>query len=112
MKGTGIHAASHSLDLPTEWPHELEDTCGCDDCHRRSGASSTNPSAHAAHGAIAVQLSDFIVAGQLAAKIDKVSNVVETTAALERHAQYQRLIKDGDLLLNRIQKLSKIVDVE
>ena len=59
-----------------------------------------------------VQLSDFIVTQQLTAKIDKVSNVVETTPALERHAQYQRLIKEGDLLLNRIQKLSKIVDVE
>jgi hypothetical protein len=30
----------------------------------------------------------------------------------KRHANYQALIKQGDLLLNRIQKLSKIVDVE
>ena len=58
------------------------------------------------------QLSEFIVTGRLAAKIDKVSNVVETVGAFERQSNYNTLIKEGDLLLNRIQKLSKVVDVE
>jgi 26S proteasome regulatory subunit N7 len=58
------------------------------------------------------QVSEFIVAGRLAAKIDKEAAVVETVPAFERHANYKQLIKEGDLLLNRIQKLSKVVDVE
>ena len=62
--------------------------------------------------ATAPQISDFIVAGRLTAKIDKVARVIETAPRFERHARYHALIKDGDLLLNRIQKLSKIVDVE
>lgn len=52
------------------------------------------------------------MAGRLTAKIDKVARVIETAPRFERHARYHSLIKDGDLLLNRIQKLSKIVDVE
>jgi 26S proteasome regulatory subunit N7 len=59
-----------------------------------------------------MQVSDFIVTGRLNAKIDKVANVIETAPSFERTAQYQALIKEGDLLLNRLQKLSKIVDVE
>jgi 26S proteasome regulatory subunit N7 len=58
------------------------------------------------------QVSNFIVAQRLAAKIDRVAGTVETTVLDKRHANYQALIKQGDLLLNRIQKLSKIVDVE
>ena len=58
------------------------------------------------------QISNFIVEGRLPAKIDKVANVIETTRTDARHAMYQQCIKQGDLLLNRVQKLSKIVDVE
>ena len=59
-----------------------------------------------------MQVSNFIVEGRLTAKIDKVANVIETTRSDARHNLYQQCIKQGDLLLNRIQKLSKIVDVE
>jgi 26S proteasome regulatory subunit N7 len=59
-----------------------------------------------------VQVSDFIVASRLNAKIDKAANVIETAPSFERTTHYQALIKEGDLLLNRLQKLSKIVDVE
>eukprot|EP01025_Chloroclados_australasicus_P005748 TRINITY_DN11804_c0_g1_i2.p1 TRINITY_DN11804_c0_g1~~TRINITY_DN11804_c0_g1_i2.p1 ORF type:complete len:135 (+),score=9.55 TRINITY_DN11804_c0_g1_i2:41-406(+) len=58
------------------------------------------------------EISNLIVSGRLAAKIDKVQAVIETVVLDERHANYQQLIKQGDLLLNRIQKLSKIVDIE
>ena len=118
------------------------------------------------------ELADFIVAGRLTAKIDKVAGVVETNrcvnlslslllddvASLEalssqfcrmncailltthssgvlhlveqavqgqfcadklvpcrpdaKNAQYQQTIKHGDLLLNRLQRLSKVVDLE
>lgn len=58
------------------------------------------------------ELVDFIVPGRLHASIDKVSAVIETNRPDEKNAQYQDTIKKGDLLLNRIQKLSKIIDVE
>lgn len=58
------------------------------------------------------ELSDFIVAGRIPAKIDRVSGVVETNRPDAKNALYQQSIKHGDLLLTRLQKLSKIVDVE
>lgn len=59
-----------------------------------------------------MQISTFIVEGRLAAKIDKVANVIETNRTKDKHNMYQQCIKQGDALLNRIQKLSKIGDVE
>ncbi|KAI8462724.1 MAG: 26S proteasome subunit RPN7-domain-containing protein [Monoraphidium minutum] len=58
------------------------------------------------------ELADFIVAGRLGAKIDKVSGVVESKRPDARNARYQDVIRRGDLLLNRIQKLSRIIDIE
>jgi 26S proteasome regulatory subunit N7 len=58
------------------------------------------------------ELADFIVAGRLPAKIDKVAGVVETNRPDAKTALYQAAIKQGDLLLNRVQKLSKVVDIE
>lgn len=58
------------------------------------------------------ELVDFIVAGRLPAKIDKVSGVIETNRPDAKNAYYQQTIKQGDLLLNRLQKLAKIIDVE
>ncbi|GMH39437.1 hypothetical protein BSKO_07335 [Bryopsis sp. KO-2023] len=58
------------------------------------------------------EISDFIVAGRLHAKIDKVAGVIETNRPDARNALYQQTIKQGDLLLNRIQKLSKVIDLE
>ncbi|CAK0751867.1 proteasome regulatory particle subunit [Coccomyxa viridis] len=56
------------------------------------------------------ELVEFIVAGRLPAKIDKVAGVIETTRPDAKNAQYQSAIKHGDLLLNRLQKLSKVID--
>jgi 26S proteasome regulatory subunit N7 len=58
------------------------------------------------------ELSNFIVSGRLNAKIDSVSGVVETNRPDAKNALYQTAIKQGDLLLNNIQKLSKVIDME
>ncbi|KAI9009507.1 26S proteasome subunit RPN7-domain-containing protein [Gaertneriomyces semiglobifer] len=56
-------------------------------------------------------LSKYIAAGRLNAVIDKVGGVVETNRPDAKNAQYQATIKQGDLLLNRIQKLSRVINV-
>jgi len=57
------------------------------------------------------ELSRFISAGRLNCKIDKVSNIVETTRPDSKNAKYLATIKQGDLLLNRIQKLSRFINL-
>lgn len=57
------------------------------------------------------ELSHFIAAGRLTAKIDKVGGVIESTQRDSKNVHYQTLIKQGDLLLNRIQKLSRVIDM-
>lgn len=59
-----------------------------------------------------LEMSELIVAGRLNAKIDKVAGVVETSRPDAKSALYIDTIKKGDLLLSRIQKLSKVIDVE
>jgi 26S proteasome regulatory subunit N7 len=58
-----------------------------------------------------LQLSRFIAAGRLTAKIDKFGGVVETNRPDLKNAQYREMIQKGDLLLNRIQKLARVVDL-
>ena len=41
-----------------------------------------------------------------------MAGIVETNRPDAKNALYQDSIKKGDLLLNRIQKLSRIIDVE
>lgn len=55
------------------------------------------------------ELSRFIASGRLSAKIDKPRGIVETNVADAANSSYQDLIKQGDILLNRIQKLSQTV---
>lgn len=57
------------------------------------------------------ELSRFIAAGRLNCKIDMVRGVVETTRPDAKNALYQQTIKQGDLLLNRVQKLSRVIDI-
>ena len=57
------------------------------------------------------ELSRFISSGKLHAKVDKVGDVVESSRPDVKNAQYQALIRSGDLLLNRIQLLVRAVDV-
>lgn len=56
------------------------------------------------------ELSRFIAAGRLNCKIDAVGGAIETTRPDAKNALYHRTIKQGDGLLNRVQKLSRIVD--
>ena len=57
------------------------------------------------------ELSRFIAAGRLHCKIDKVGGIVETNRPDSKNWQYQESIKKGDLLLNRVQKLSRVINI-
>lgn len=57
------------------------------------------------------ELSRFIATSRLNAKIDRVGGMVETNRSDQKNAQYLTVIKKGDLLLNRIQKLARVIDV-
>ena len=57
------------------------------------------------------ELSGFISAGRLSCSIDKVSGIVSSTRPDTKNAQYQAAIKQGDLLLNRVQKLSRVIHI-
>jgi len=55
------------------------------------------------------ELSRFIANGRLHCTIDKVHGIVETTRPSLKNAQYEKVIKQGDVLLNSIQRLSKVL---
>ncbi|XP_023222238.1 26S proteasome non-ATPase regulatory subunit 6-like [Centruroides sculpturatus] len=57
------------------------------------------------------ELARFIAAGRLHCKIDSVGGIVETNRPDSKNYQYQACIKQGDILLNRIQKLSRIINM-
>jgi len=57
------------------------------------------------------ELSRFIASKRISAKIDKVSGVVETNRPDMVNAKYQAVIKQGDALLNRVQKLARAINV-
>ncbi len=55
--------------------------------------------------------SRFIASNRLSAKIDKFGGVILTNRSDVKNAQYREMIQKGDLLLNRIQELSRVVDL-
>jgi len=57
------------------------------------------------------ELCRFIASGRLHAKIDKVGGIVITNRPDSKNAQYQDCIKQGDILLNRVQKLSRVINI-
>ncbi|XP_058795294.1 26S proteasome non-ATPase regulatory subunit 6 [Phymastichus coffea] len=57
------------------------------------------------------ELSRFIAAGRLHCKVDQVGGVVETNRPDSKNWQYQAMVKQGDLLLNRVQKLSRVINI-
>lgn len=57
------------------------------------------------------ELSQFIAMKRLNCKIDKVAGIVMTTRVDKKNSQYQATIKQGDALLNQIQKLSQVVNI-
>ncbi|XP_065630386.1 26S proteasome non-ATPase regulatory subunit 6 homolog, partial [Quercus suber] len=60
---------------------------------------------------IDLELSHFIATGKLHCKIDKVAGVLETNRPDAKNVLYQATIKQGDFPLNRIQKLSRVIDL-
>lgn len=56
------------------------------------------------------EVSHYISAGRLNAKINKVEGAIETNRPNTKEANYQKAIKSGDLLLNSIQKLARVID--
>lgn len=57
------------------------------------------------------ELSRFIANGKLSSKIDKTLGLVESQRPDNRNATYQTIIKQGDTLLNRVQKLSRVINI-
>lgn len=57
------------------------------------------------------ELSRFIASGRINCKIDKVANIIESNRPDLRISEFQRTIKEGDSLINLIQKLSKALDI-
>ncbi|KAI6040572.1 26S proteasome subunit RPN7-domain-containing protein [Pisolithus marmoratus] len=55
------------------------------------------------------ELSRFIANGRLHCTIDKVHGIVETTRPSTKTAQYEKVVKQGDVLLNSVQRLSKVL---
>jgi len=55
------------------------------------------------------ELSSFISSNRLTCKIDKVNGVVEMIRIDKRNEQYQDIMKKGDALLSRVQRLSRII---
>jgi len=60
-------------------------------------------------GWVDAELSRFIAAGRLHASIDKVHGIIETTRPSLKNAQYETVVKKGDVLLNEVQRLSKVL---
>lgn len=55
------------------------------------------------------ELSRFIAAGRLNCVIDKVNGVVLTNKIDQRSEQYQAVLKHGDQIINKMQKLGRII---
>jgi 26S proteasome regulatory subunit N7 len=57
------------------------------------------------------ELCEFIYLGRLTCKIDKVNGVIESCRPDTRSSIFQNIVKNGDFLLNRLQKLARVMDV-
>ncbi|PIL28151.1 hypothetical protein GSI_09688 [Ganoderma sinense ZZ0214-1] len=55
------------------------------------------------------ELSRFIASGRLHCTIDKVNGVVETNRPSLKNAQYETVVRQGDILLSAVQRLSKVL---
>lgn len=58
------------------------------------------------------ELSGFISSGRLSCKLDAVAGVVNSTRPDAKSAQYLATIKQGDFLLNCVQKLSRVINLD
>ena len=55
------------------------------------------------------EISRFIANARLHARIDRVNGIVETTRPSLKSAQYDTVVRQGDVLLNEVQRLSKVL---
>lgn len=55
------------------------------------------------------EVARFIANGRLHARIDRVNGIVETTRPSLKNAQYETVVRQGDVLLNEVQRLSKVL---
>lgn len=55
------------------------------------------------------EVSGFIASGKLGCRVDRVNGVVEAYRPEGRSRLYLQIIKQGDVLLNRIQKLARVL---
>ena len=58
---------------------------------------------------VSSELSRFIASGRLHCTIDKVHGIVEINRPSLKNAQYETVIRQGDILLNSVQRLSKVL---
>ncbi|KAM0748303.1 proteasome 26S subunit [Meredithblackwellia eburnea MCA 4105] len=58
---------------------------------------------------IDADLSRFIAAGRLNCSIDRVNGVVETNRPDAKNARYEAVVKQGDVLLTSVQRLSRVI---
>lgn len=57
------------------------------------------------------ELARFIASRRLNAKINKVSGVVESTRPNTKNAMYEDVLRRGDALMSRVQRLARALDV-
>ena len=57
------------------------------------------------------ELSNFISQGRLNAKIDKVSGIIECSQNEQNIDLYQTTIRESDILISKIHKLSKLLEI-
>lgn len=57
------------------------------------------------------ELVSYISGMRLDCKIDLVNGIIENSIMDDRNTNYIEIVKEGDLLINRIQKLSRIIDM-
>ena len=57
------------------------------------------------------ELSNFISQGRINAKIDKVSGIIECNHNEQTVDLYQATIRDSDILISKIHKLSKLLEI-
>lgn len=55
------------------------------------------------------EVAGFIASGKLGYRIDRVNGIIEACRPHERSRLYLQTIKQGDILLNRIQKLARVL---
>jgi 26S proteasome regulatory subunit N7 len=56
------------------------------------------------------ELHSFIASSSLHSRIDAVNGIIEMNHVDNKNFLYRTLIKDGDILLNRTQKLARVIN--